>query len=57
MCSQKNDAVVKYSVLNDAKQMFVSKYQLNLPKVEDLEKLITENRIEIERNLSYKDKE
>ena len=57
LCSQKNDAVVKYSVLNDAKQMFVSKYQLNLPKVEDLEKLITENRIEIERNLSYKDKE
>lgn len=57
LCSQKNDAVVKYSVLNDAKQMFVSKYQLNLPKVEDLKKLITENRIEIERNLSYKDKE
>jgi len=49
LCSEKNEAVVKYSVLNDAKQMFVSKYQLNLPTTEELEKLIMENRDEIER--------
>lgn len=48
LCSQKNEAVVKYSVLNEAKQMFVSKYQLNLPTAEDLERVLKENRKKIE---------
>ncbi|MBQ0156768.1 MAG: DUF1016 family protein, partial [Bacteroidales bacterium] len=28
LCSEKNEAIVKYSVLNDAKQLFASKYKL-----------------------------
>ena len=44
LCSQKNEAIVKYSVLNDAQQIFASKYQLELPTVEELQ-----HEIEIER--------
>lgn len=50
-----DEAVVKYSVLNDAKQMFASKYQLNLPSIEDLEKVVRENRYEIERKALCKE--
>lgn len=55
LCSEKDEAVVKYSVLNDAKQMFASKYQLNLPSIEDLEKVVRENRYEIERKALCKE--
>ncbi|MCQ2318941.1 MAG: PDDEXK nuclease domain-containing protein [Bacteroidales bacterium] len=37
LCSEKNVAIAKYSVLNDAKQMFASKYTLTLPTVEELQ--------------------
>lgn len=37
LCSEKNSAIAKYSVLNDAKQMFASKYTLTLPTVEELQ--------------------
>lgn len=37
LCADKNEAVAKYSVLADGKQMFASKYQLVLPKIEELE--------------------
>lgn len=37
LCSEKNAAIAKYSVLNDAKQMFASKYTLTLPTVEELQ--------------------
>lgn len=33
LCSEKNEAVAKYSVLNDKTNMFVSKYQFTLPTV------------------------
>ena len=36
LCSQKNEAIVKYSVLNDTKQVFASKYRLTLPTAEEL---------------------
>lgn len=48
LCSQKNEAIVKYSVLNDAKQVFASKYQLTLPSAEELQKEIEEERRRIE---------
>lgn len=48
LCSQKNEAIVKYSVLNDAKQIFASKYQLTLPSAEDLQKEIETERRRIE---------
>lgn len=42
LCSEKNEAIAKYSVLNDGKQIFASKYKLYLPTEEEL-------RAEIER--------
>lgn len=37
LCSEKNEAIAKYSVLNDAKQIFASKYKLALPTEEELQ--------------------
>ena len=54
LCSEKNNAVVKYSVLNDAKQIFASKYELALPKPEDLEKQIKINRSFLEERIEEK---
>ncbi len=44
LCSQKNEAIVKYSVLNDARQIFASRYRLELPTAEELQ-----HEIELER--------
>lgn len=38
LCSEKNEAVAKYSVLAENKQIFASKYKLYLPSEEELEK-------------------
>ena len=48
LCSQKNEAIVKYSVLNDAQQVFASKYRLTLPSAEELQREIEEERRKIE---------
>ena len=52
LCSQKNEAIVKYSVLNDAKQIFASRYSLELPTAEELQHEIEmeRKRIEDDRN-------
>lgn len=42
LCAEKNETVARYSVLNDRKQIFASKYMLCLPTEEQL-------RLEIER--------
>lgn len=42
LCTERNEAVAKYSVLNDGKQIFASKYMLFLPTEDEL-------KIEIER--------
>jgi len=49
LCSEKNEAVVKYSVLNDAKQIFASKYQFTLPTAEELQHQIEAQRRKIEQ--------
>lgn len=48
LCSQKNEAIVKYSVLNDEKQVFASKYKLTLPTVEELQREMEQERRLIE---------
>lgn len=48
LCSEKNEAVVKYSVLNDAKQIFASKYKLTLPSEEELKLEIEKERKKLE---------
>lgn len=50
LCSQKNEAIARYSVLNDAKQIFASKYKLTLPSPEELQKEIELGRKRIEEN-------
>lgn len=37
LCSEKNEAIARYSILNDAKQIFASKYKLTLPTEEELQ--------------------
>ncbi len=52
LCSEKNEAVAKYSVLKDNKQLFSSKYQLYLPTEEELSMELKRERklIEQQRN-------
>ncbi|MCM1558367.1 MAG: PDDEXK nuclease domain-containing protein [Butyrivibrio sp.] len=50
LCSQKNEAIVKYSVLSEAKQVFASKYRFTLPTVEELQREIEEERRTIEES-------
>jgi len=44
LCTEKNETVVRYSVLNDRKQIFASRYMLCLPTEEQL-------RLEVEKEL------
>ncbi len=48
LCTQKNEAVAKYSVLNDGKNIFASKYQLTLPTAEELQKYLEDERRKFE---------
>ena len=48
LCSQKNEAIVKYSVLNDAQQVFASRYRFALPTAEELQREIESERKRIE---------
>lgn len=54
LCSQKNEAIVKYSVLNDGKQIFASKYKLELPSAEELQKELEAERKRIEDKTELK---
>jgi predicted nuclease of restriction endonuclease-like (RecB) superfamily len=44
LCSEKNEAVVKYSVLSDSQQIFASKYVLYLPTEMDLKEELERER-------------
>ena len=53
LCTQKDQAIAKYSVLNENQQLFASKYRLYLPteaelirELEQSRKLVLENRKE-----------
>jgi predicted nuclease of restriction endonuclease-like (RecB) superfamily len=48
LCSEKDETIVKYSVLNDKNNLFASKYLLYLPKEEELKQLIEQNRLRFE---------
>ncbi len=48
LCSRKNEAIVKYSVLNDAQQIFASRYRFALPTTEELQQEIEAERRRIE---------
>ena len=40
LCSQKIEAIVKYSVLSDGKQLFASRYQLYLPTEDEFKRML-----------------
>ena len=48
LCSEKNEAVVKYSVLAEHKQIFASKYLLELPSVQTLQDEMIRERKQLE---------
>jgi len=56
LCTDKNDAVARYSVLSERKQIFASKYMLYLPTEEELatelrrERCLIEERLNDEKN-------
>ena len=48
LCSHKDEAIVRYSVLNDSEQLFASKYKLVLPSEEELRQELERERLAIE---------
>jgi predicted nuclease of restriction endonuclease-like (RecB) superfamily len=54
LCAEKNQALAKYSLLNDSKQIFASKYKLYLPTEEELQRELQKERelLEIEKGLN-----
>jgi predicted nuclease of restriction endonuclease-like (RecB) superfamily len=59
LCTEKDETVVKYSVLEESRQLFASKYMLYLPKEEELKAELQRERqlIEIEMNRKSEEKE
>lgn len=53
LCSEKNETIVKYSILDESKQIFASKYMLYMPTEEELKREINKDReiLEIEKRL------
>jgi len=50
LCAEKDETIIKYSVLSDSDNLFASKYMLYLPKKEDLKQLIEQDKIKFELN-------
>jgi predicted nuclease of restriction endonuclease-like (RecB) superfamily len=48
LCAEKNNTVVKYSLLHESKQIFASKYQIYLPTEEELQNELERERKELE---------
>jgi predicted nuclease of restriction endonuclease-like (RecB) superfamily len=57
LCTEKNETVARYSVLNDRRQIFASKYMLCLPTEEQLRLEIERERRLIETNRRDRDDE
>ena len=51
LCSDKNETMVKYSVLNENQQLFASKYKLYIPSEEELKSELERERFNLERQL------
>lgn len=52
LCSDKSEAVAKYSVLSENKQLFASKYKLYLPSEEELQRELKKEREMLEKSFS-----
>ena len=45
LCTDKDETMVKYSVLNECEQIFASKYMTVLPTVEELKEELERNQL------------
>jgi hypothetical protein len=57
LCSEKNEAIARYSVLNNSKQLFASKYMLYLPTEEELKSMLERERRSIEERQQVGDRD
>ena len=48
LCTEKDETIVKYSILAENAKLFASKYRLYLPKEDELKELIEQDRIRLE---------
>ena len=51
LCNERDNTIVKYSVMNDSNQLFASKYKLYLPTEEELINELETSRKQIENNV------
>lgn len=55
LCAKKNETIARYSVLNESKQLFASKYMLYLPTEEELQRELERERRLIEARQRLED--
>ena len=55
LCSEKNETMVKYSILNENDHLYASKYKLYIPSEEELKEEIERERFNIEQRLEEKE--
>jgi hypothetical protein len=48
LCTEKDETIVKYSVLAENEKLFASKYRLYLPDENELKQLIESDRVRFE---------
>lgn len=53
LCSEKSEAVVKYSVLTEQKQLFAAKYLPYLPSEEELQQELQKERLRVQQQLAF----
>lgn len=51
LCSEKNEAIARYSVLNESKQLFAAKYLTYLPSEKELQKELQRERRLLEKGM------
>jgi hypothetical protein len=51
LCSEKNEAVARYSVLHESQQLFASRYCFTLPSEEELRMELLRERALIEKQM------
>ena len=55
LCSEKNESIARYSVLNESKQLFASKYVFYLPTEEELQRELERERRLVEAVIGVSD--
>jgi predicted nuclease of restriction endonuclease-like (RecB) superfamily len=53
LCTQKNHSLVEYAVAGMNNKLFVSKYQLELPKKKEIQKFLDEHVREVSKKINY----